>query len=56
VAEVLIAETRWPPTRVAIAPMGTTRPRADNATPVGRQKNRRIEILILRYREADQNV
>ena len=55
VAEMLVKETGWPPPRVSISPMGDSRPRTSNDTPTGRQRNRRVEILITRYAEADQD-
>ena len=42
--------------RVEAAGYGETRPIADNATPVGRQKNRRIEIVLSDERSVDNGV
>lgn len=42
--------------RVEAVGHGETRPIADNATPSGRQKNRRIEIVLSDERSADNGV
>lgn len=46
-ASVLIQETGWQPARIGVAPMGDMRPLNANATPLERQTNRRIDILVL---------
>jgi outer membrane protein OmpA-like peptidoglycan-associated protein len=47
VAEYLIKKKIRTPDRVVIQGYGAERPVADNATPEGRRRNRRVEITIL---------
>ncbi len=49
VARYLISRKGIDPLRVTVASYGANAPLADNATGTGRQKNRRVEILV--YRE-----
>ena len=46
VAEFLLANARIDPGRLATMGFGEYRPIADNTTPAGRQKNRRVEIVL----------
>ncbi len=46
-AEILIASAGMPRSSLQIASHGTSRPRADEATEIGRASNRRVEIKIL---------
>jgi chemotaxis protein MotB len=46
VAEVLITEAQIPSHRVGAASFGASRPIDDNQTPMGRARNRRVEILV----------
>jgi len=46
VTEFLLAHTALDPKRIATMGYGEFRPIADNNTPEGRQKNRRVEIII----------
>ena len=46
VMEFLIADQKVPPQKIAFAGYGEFRPVADNGTPEGREKNRRIEIIV----------
>jgi outer membrane protein OmpA-like peptidoglycan-associated protein len=48
VAHYLLDEHGFDPVRVRVASAGDTRPVADNATAEGRQRNRRVEILVYR--------
>jgi outer membrane protein OmpA-like peptidoglycan-associated protein len=48
VAHYLLDEHGFDPVRVLVASAGDTRPVADNATTEGRQRNRRVEILVYR--------
>jgi outer membrane protein OmpA-like peptidoglycan-associated protein len=48
VAHYLLDEHGLDPVRVRVTSAGDTRPVADNATAEGRQKNRRVEILVYR--------
>ena len=56
VVRFLITETLVMPTRLAAEGYGEYRPIATNATPEGRRKNRRVEILILYAGEEDGNL
>ena len=47
VLSVLVNQTGFPPNRVAIMGYGPYRPIADNATEDGRQKNRRVDLVIV---------
>ncbi|MFP3501412.1 OmpA family protein [Burkholderia sp. SIMBA_062] len=47
VRDWLVEASGIPPTRFAIQGYGDTRPVADNATPEGRAKNRRVEITLV---------
>ena len=42
-----LASKGVPRSRIAVKGFGMTRPQADNATPEGRQANRRVEITVL---------
>lgn len=46
-SRLLVEETGWNPPRITIAAFGTDRPVADNGTPEGRERNRRVEFLVL---------
>jgi len=46
VMEFLVNEGKIPPERIGYAGYGEYRPIADNLTPEGREKNRRVEIII----------
>ena len=46
VAELLLASSEIDPARLSTMGFGEYRPIADNATAVGRQKNRRVEIIV----------
>lgn len=46
VARHLITESKLDPLRVVTASYGKSAPLADNSTPDGRKKNRRVEILV----------
>jgi len=48
VTEFLLARTGLDPKRIATMGYGEFRPIADNNTPEGRQRNRRVEIIITR--------
>jgi outer membrane protein OmpA-like peptidoglycan-associated protein len=48
VAHYLLDEHGFDPVRVRVASAGDTRPVADNATAEGRERNRRVEILVYR--------
>jgi chemotaxis protein MotB len=47
VAEVLISESGISPAKISAVGYGEYKPIADNKTPEGRAKNRRVEILIV---------
>lgn len=47
VVEFMIEEYNFPPGSVSSAGYGEWKPIADNSTPEGRQKNRRVDIVIL---------
>ena len=47
VADILVSEG-IPPERIAVAPMGDRYPVADNNDPLGRYKNRRLQIRMIR--------
>ena len=42
----LVSRNRFPAAQLSIVSMGENHPRASNATPAGKQKNRRIEVVI----------
>ena len=44
---LLVDETHYDPTRLSMAGYGPYRPVADNATLDGRQKNRRVDLVVL---------
>ncbi|MEW6746786.1 MAG: flagellar motor protein MotB [Planctomycetota bacterium] len=46
VAQFLQTQGRVAPAKLGIATLGSDAPRADNSTPIGRQLNRRVEILL----------
>jgi len=46
VMEFLVNECKLPPEKIAYAGYGEFRPVADNSTPEGREKNRRVEIIV----------
>jgi len=46
VAEFLIEHTTIDPKRISTMGFGEYRPLMDNDTPQGRQKNRRVEIVL----------
>lgn len=52
VAEVLIRGGKLEPRRISVLGYGETRPKAANDSPSNRQINRRVEILILKGRDA----
>ena len=45
---LLVDQTHYDPTRISMAGYGPYRPVADNATPEGRQKNRRVDMVVVR--------
>ncbi len=45
---LLVDQVRYDPTRISMAGYGPYRPVADNATVEGRQKNRRVDLVVLR--------
>ena len=47
VLTVLVNQAAFPPDRVAVTGYGPYRPIADNATEGGRQRNRRVDLVIL---------
>jgi chemotaxis protein MotB len=44
---LLINNSRLDPTKVSVAGYGQFRPIADNATPEGRQMNRRVDLVVV---------
>ncbi len=44
---LLVNETHYDPTRISVAGYGPYRPVADNGTLEGRQKNRRVDLVVL---------
>ncbi len=44
---LLVDEAHYDPTRISVAGYGPYRPVADNSTPEGRQKNRRVDLVVL---------
>ena len=46
-AKFIVASTDIAANRISVRGFGSTQPIADNSTPEGRQKNRRVEILLL---------
>ena len=49
---LLVDQTHYDPTRLSMAGYGPYRPIADNAIPEGRQKNRRVDMVVLRDQSA----
>ncbi len=47
VVHYLIKTHAYPPSKLSLAGYGSTRPVASNATPAGRARNRRIELVVL---------
>lgn len=47
VVDVLMARGTLSPDRLSVAGYGEFRPRVSNATPVGRSRNRRVDIVVL---------
>lgn len=47
VVEVLIAKSSIDPTKLTTVGYGEYRPIADNSTPEGRQKNRRVDLVLM---------
>ncbi len=45
---LLVDQAHYDPTRISMAGYGPYRPVADNATLEGRQKNRRVDLVVLR--------
>ena len=52
VAGYLVGEKGIDPTQVRVVSYGARKPVADNSTPSGRRKNRRVEILVFQERIA----
>jgi chemotaxis protein MotB len=50
VAGYLVGKKGLDPTQVRMVSYGASKPVADNSTPTGRRKNRRVEILVFRRR------
>ncbi len=46
VFQQLVSRNQFPSAQLSIAAMGANHPRASNATPAGKAKNRRVEIVI----------
>ncbi len=44
---LLVDQTHYDPTRISVAGYGAYRPVADNRTPEGRQKNRRVDLVVV---------
>ena len=44
---LLVNETHYDPTRISVAGYGPYRPVADNGTVEGRQKNRRVDLVVI---------
>jgi chemotaxis protein MotB len=51
VMEFMMKEYRFPADKLSISGYGAWRPIADNGTPEGREKNRRVDLVILNQRE-----
>ena len=51
-ARFLISKFNITPNLITILGYGDTRPLGDNSTPAGREKNRRVEIVILKNQMA----
>ena len=49
---LLVDQTHYDPTRISMAGYGPYRPVADNATAEGRQKNRRVDMVVVRQQGA----
>ncbi len=47
VLQLLVDQTHYDPTRISMAGYGPYRPVADNRTPEGRQKNRRVDLVVV---------
>ncbi len=47
---LLVDQTHYDPTRISVAGYGAYRPVGDNGTPEGRQKNRRVDLVVVRER------
>jgi len=47
VVQFLVQGTDFPPDRISLAGYGDTQPLADNSTPEGRARNRRVEISLI---------
>jgi outer membrane protein OmpA-like peptidoglycan-associated protein len=52
VAGYLVGSKGLDPTQVRVVSYGASKPVADNSTPSGRRKNRRVEILVFQERIA----
>ena len=48
---LLVDQAHYDPTRLAMAGYGPYRPVADNATEQGRQKNRRVDLVVIRAQQ-----
>ncbi len=46
---LLVDQAHYDPTRLSMAGYGSYRPVAENASPEGRQKNRRVDLVILSH-------
>ncbi len=53
VLQLLVDESRYDPTRLSVAGYGSYRPVANNTTDAGRQRNRRVDLVVLRPRGQD---
>jgi chemotaxis protein MotB len=49
---LLVDQTHYDPTRISMAGYGPYRPVADNATQEGRQKNRRVDLVVVQNADA----
>lgn len=50
VANLIVQETGWQPARVGVSPRGARAPVGSNEDELGREQNRRIEILVFPHR------